>query len=614
MRRYNREDPKMSLVATLNDALKKKILSGQAGMWVVIGVMIGITAGVGSLILYNMIRFISLFLLTGLTGYSHPLPGAEGGSGIYSLVVSRVFLIPVSTTLGGLISGYLVYKLSPGSEGLGINAAINAFHNLSVRIKNRTPAVKLVASAVVIGSGGSAGRDGPVALISAVFGSFISDRFHLDDHDRRIVMASAIGAGIGSIFMAPIGGAIMSTEILYKKDFEVEALIPATIASLVGYAIFGLQFHYVPLFTTAASSFLFTHFTSVLVYAIIGLAAGLGSRFYVKLFELVHALFIRLKRVPVYIKPAIGGLLVGIIAMFYPEVMGLGYGWVQLILSDNGNLGNLVHTSLYVLLLLFLLKILATSFTIGSGGSGGAFAPSIVTGAFLGASLGIILHGVFHYVTIDEMTIVTMIAFFAGVSKTPVSMLIMGTEMAGGLDLFLPLMIAVTISYFVSGARDSVYSAQVLNRLHSPAHIFEYRDKITEKIAVRNAMSTNSFTVSKTAKIGDLAYRMRVSGKTGAVVGDSVKLEGYITWNEINEHLGESDKEIQDIMDENPVTISVNENLKDAIAKLPQDTQKRIVVIDPQTKNIEGILGFEEIADSYEVAYRDYKTSQMMGS
>lgn len=601
----------MSLFTSFYQSFQKKILSGQAGMWVAIGILIGVSAGVGSLILYNMIRLISDLLLTGLTGFNPPLPGAEGGTGVYALEISRRLWIPVSTTLGGLIAGYMVYKLSPGSEGLGINAAINAFHNLTVRIKNRTPAVKLVSSAVVIGSGGSAGRDGPVALISAVFGSFLADMFRLDDHDRRIVMASAIGAGIGSIFMAPIGGAIMSTEILYRKDFEVEALIPATIASVVGYAIFGLQFHYTPLFATAASSFLFSNFSSVFVYAAIGIFAGLSGRFYVVLFDLVNAGFLRLRRLPVYTKPAIGGLFVGIVAIFFPQVLGLGYGWVQLILSDNGNLGNMVVTPLYILLVIFFVKIVATSFTIGSGGSGGAFAPSIVTGAFLGASLGIVFHGFFPYVTVDEMTIVTMIAFFAGVSKTPVSMLIMGTEMAGGLDLFLPLMIAISISYFVSGTRNSVYSAQVADRLHSPAHIFEYKTEITQDISVFEAMNRNFYAINSETKLGDLEYNMRIRNITGAVMIDDGNLKGYVTRGRIQEHINEQKIPISDLESEKPVTLPLNSTIRDAIPVLPPDPERSVVILDDSTNAVVGTLGFREIADSYEKAFREFKIAKM---
>lgn len=293
------------------EQFQRKVLSSQAGMWVALGVLIGISAGVGSLLLYNGIRLFSYILLQGISGLKLPLPGGEGGSLAFTMGSYNRFLIPLSTTIGGFVSGFLVYKLIPGNEGLGLNSAIRDFHNLSARISNRTPAVKLLASAVNIGAGGSAGRDGPVALISAVFGSFLANKFRLDDHDRRILMASAIGAGIGSIFMAPIGGAIMSTEILYRRDFEVEALIPAIVASVVGYAIFGFQFHYQPLFTTVASTFLFADFRSILIYLAIGLIAGLGGRFYVTVFDAVHLAFLRMRRLPVYVKPTIGGLIVG---------------------------------------------------------------------------------------------------------------------------------------------------------------------------------------------------------------------------------------------------------------------------------------------------------------
>lgn len=596
----------MSLFSSFYQFFQKKVLSGQAGMWVAIGILIGIAAGVGSLILYNLIRLFTDLFLTGIAGFNPPIPGAEGGTGVYNIGNYNRILIPVSTTLGGFFAGYMVYKLSPGSEGLGINAAINAFHNLTVKMKNRTPAVKLVSSAVVIGSGGSAGRDGPVALISAVFGSFIADLFKLDDHDRRIVLASGIGAGIGSIFMAPIGGAIMSTEILYRKDFEVEALIPATIASVVGYAIFGLQFHYHPLFTTSASSFLFLNASSVIVYAVIGLFAGAGGRMYIAIFDYVHILFLRIRKLPVYVKPAVGGLLVGITAMFYPEILGLGYGWVQMILS-----GNLVYTPLTVLIILFFVKILATSFTIGSGSSGGAFAPSIVTGAFLGASLGLVMHSVFPYVTVDEMTIVTMIAFFAGVSKTPVSMLIMGTEMAGGLDLFLPLMIAITISYFVSGVKNSVYASQVVDRLHSPAHMFEYRDSIMDSLSVESAMNRDYIVCSPDTTVEDLFIKIRTAHSTGALVMKDNRVMGYVTMGMLQSSITEPEKHVSEVMTDKTVTIHGTNTVHYAISVLPADPERSIIVEDEKSSNVIGTLGFQEIADAYENAYREDKIRQM---
>lgn len=594
--------------AQLFIGFQRRVLSSQAGMWVALGVLIGVSAGVGSLLLYNGIRLFAYLLLQGISGLQLPLPGGEGGTLQFTIGSYNRLLIPISTTIGGFVSGFLVYKLVPGSEGLGINSAIRAFHNLSVKIRNRTPAVKLLASAVNIGAGGSAGRDGPVALISAVFGSYLSDAFHLDDHDRRILMASAIGAGIGSIFMAPIGGAIMSTEILYRRDFEVEALIPAIVASVVGYAIFGFQFHYQPLFTTVASTFLFADFRSIAIYLGIGLIAGIGGRFYVTVFDLVHLGFMRLRRLPVYVKPAIGGLVVGAVAIYYPEILGLGYGWVQLILA-----GNFEYMPITALIILFFAKIVATSFSIGSGGAGGGFAPSIVTGAFLGAIFGLLLHPVFGFVTVDEVTIVTMIAFFAGVSKTPVSMLIMGTEMAGGLQLFLPLLIAIPVAYFVSGIRDSIYGEQVLNRLHSPAHLFEYKKEIVDSITVRDAMNTKYLEVTGNDELSKVLFQLRLKRFTGAVVSDDGGFEGYLSRNAIHQAGGYSHRKVSEIGLKSSGLIGTGQSIGDAIRILPRDSDENLIVRD-DNGHVVGTIGFGEIANAYEKSYRKAKFDHMIAN
>ncbi len=586
---------------------QRNILSSQAGMWVGIGVLVGISAGAGSLLLYNGIILFGHLMLYGIAGFSPPLPVGEGGSASYSLASYNRLLVPVSTTAGGFISGYLVYKLTPGSEGLGINAAINAFHNLSVRIRNRTPAVKLLASAVSIGSGGSAGRDGPVALISAVFGSFLSDLFHLEDHDRRIVMASAIGAGIGSIFMAPIGGAILSTEILYRRDFEVEALIPATVASVVGYAIFGYQFHYVPLFASSASLFAFTNPGAIVVYAIAGVLAGAGSVFFVKTFEVTHLAFMRLKMLPPYVKPAIGGFLVGLIGIFYPQVLGLGYGWVQLILS-----GNMIALPVTLIVILFFAKILATSLTLGSGGAGGAFAPGIVSGAFLGTLLGLEAHPLFPYVSVAEVTVVTMLSFFAAASKTPVSMLIIGTEMVGGLDMFLPLMVSITIAFFISGSASAIYDAQVLDRLHSHAHLNEYRADIMERISAEDAMNRKHLEVGANESAYNAFYRMKSMKVRGAVITETGRAIGYVTMESLRPHLADASPLINFSVGKPPIVGSTSP-IKDVLAMLPGDPELAVAVADAKG-GISGTIGFRDIADAYERRLREYNAQRMESS
>ncbi|MGZ3644992.1 MAG: chloride channel protein, partial [Ktedonobacteraceae bacterium] len=198
--------------------------------WLFISTLIGLVAGVGAIVFTLAIKLATQFFLGRLVGYLPPDPAGEGTMGVMPLwAAARPWLLPVITTVGGLLAGIIVFSLAPEAEGHGTDAAISAFHR-DTPIRARIPLVKLVASAITIGSGGSAGREGPSAQISAGFGSILGNLLHLDTQDRRIAIATGIGAGIGSIFRAPLGGAVLAAEILYKHDLEVEALIPALIA------------------------------------------------------------------------------------------------------------------------------------------------------------------------------------------------------------------------------------------------------------------------------------------------------------------------------------------------------------------------------------------------
>jgi len=575
------------------------VVSGYVKKWAIVGGLIGIIAGFGSLALYYAISFSTAILLTGITGFVPPLPLSEGGTAIYTMGHYRYWLIPVSTTLGGLMSGILVYKLAPEAEGHGTDAAIEAFHFKGGVIRKRVPAVKLVASAITIGSGGSAGREGPVAQIAAGFGSFVSDIFRLSEKDRRIAVAAGIGAGIGSIFMAPFGGALLSTEILYRRDFEVDALIPSIIASVTGYAIFGYFFNYRPLFTLPASTpIAFFHPQSLILYAFVGLIAGLAGILYVVSFYGIKKQFAKMNTLPKYIKPAIGGLLVGLIAMAFPEVLGLGYGWVQLILLNNLSL-----LPLWILIIILFLKILATSFTIGSGGSGGVFAPGIVVGTFVGAVIAVVFHDYFStafpYLSMAEIAIVGMIAFFGGISKAPISIILMGTEMTGGYALFLPLMLATTISYFVSGNKYSIYSMQEIDRAHSPAHASEFEKPIMDHFTVREAMNPRITSTDGSTGLKDAFNLLLESKAAGIVVTDGNVPTGYIAFAELSGGEKSDDARLKDIVKTKLEAIPAEQTAHQAFNILTSRKIEMLAVIDEKRKETIGVLGLSEIAKAY---------------
>jgi CIC family chloride channel protein len=494
--------------------------------WVPIAILIGTISGVGSILFYEAINLTSTYLLGGVTGFFAPSSIGEGGSLVS--VTPMFYLIPIVTTVGGLCSGILVYGLAPEAEGHGTDAAIDAFHNKKGEIRSRIPLVKLVASALTIGSGGSAGREGPTAQIGAGFGSFLGRKLRLSLHDRRIAVAIGIGSGIGSIFKAPFGGAIMSTEILYMGDFEVEALLPAFIASTVGYSIFALFAGWTPLFGYMNQT-AFNDPIDLPLYAILGLVCGLVGIVYIRGFYGTRTLFERL-RIPRFLKPAVGGFAVGVIGMFLPQVLGTGYGWLQIAMEGN-------FTLLPILLIPVIIaaKIVATSLSIGSGGSGGVFAPAMMIGGLLGIALWTGINGVLPGFSpaIAAFAIVGMMSFFGGVGKVPVAVILMVSEMTGGLTLLVPSMIATTIAYVITG-RNTIYRSQVPSRAESPAHKGEYSIPLLQKLFVKDAMTNRVTTTTPSSLISEVAEMMAKNGIKGVpVLDDNGGLIGIVTVTDI---------------------------------------------------------------------------------
>ncbi len=217
--------------------------------WLVLGALIGVVAGLGAIVFIFALEESSKLLLEGLGGYKPPLPIGEGNR-LAAGSFARPWAIPLVVGLGGLISGVLVFRFAPEAEGHGTDAAIAAVHHNPRGIRARVTLIKLVASAATIGSGGSAGREGPTAQISAGFGSLLARRLELSPQDARIAVAVGVGSGIGAIFRAPLGGAVLGTEILYRDDLEPEALFPSLVASIVGFSIFGAVEGFEPIFGT----------------------------------------------------------------------------------------------------------------------------------------------------------------------------------------------------------------------------------------------------------------------------------------------------------------------------------------------------------------------------
>jgi CIC family chloride channel protein len=571
--------------------------------WLFLSVIIGVASGFGALVFYYAIKGAELLFLNDFVGMQVPRPVGEGGSLQYVFEVSRYAFIPISTAIGGLVSGLIVYSFAPEAEGHGTDAAIDAFHNKRGEIKRRIPVVKTVASAITIGSGGSAGREGPTAQISAGIGSALADLLHLNDSDRRIAVAVGIGSGIGTIFKAPIGGALLAAEVLYKRDMEVDAIYPAFIASAIGYSIFGSVVGFEPIFGYTTFQFSTLRLP---MYAVLGFVAGGLAILYVKSFYGIRGIFSRLK-IPNQFKPAIGGLAAGLIALLFPEVMATGYGWVQLMINENLNsFPTFGLPTIAILVALPFAKILATSFSIGSGGSGGVFAPGMVIGASLGTIMGLIFHFMFPQQVphLAPFVIVGMLSFFGGAGKVPISVLVMVVEMTGSLQLLPGAMIAVAISYVVSG-QQTIYSSQKLTRRESPAHTGEYSIPLLAQIRIKD-IKTSDISIRPNESIEVAEDKMESLAITSLPVAEEDKLMGTVYLNDI---IGGRGKTVREVMKPNRIVANPETTAYDAWESMAKEKSSWVAVVS--NSRYIGAVTMQDILNAYRSRIKGLNTDRV---
>lgn len=535
--------------------------AGYIRRWAILSILIGIAAGVAAIIFYWGINEASKLFLGDFAGFFIPHTAGEGGTNF--TLSSRPWLIPIVTTLGGLISGLIVFTFAPEAEGDGVDAAIDAFHNRGGFIRKRIPFVKLIASIITIGSGGSVGREGPTAQMAAGIGSTISSAFKLPSHDRRIALAVGIGAGIGTIFSAPLGGAVLAMELLYRHDFETEALFPAFIASVVGYSIFGSWHGWAPVFGLTTTP-VFNRVPELLSYIILGVVCGLIGIAYGRSYFASIKFFKKLP-IPRIIKPAIGGLVVGVIGMFLPQILGTSYGWLQIAIDGDFNV-----LPLLIIIAIVFAKIFATSVSIGSGGSGGVLAPGLVIGGMTGAAVWAILH---HVTTIvpdnpGAFAIVGMLALFGGIAKAPVATLLMVTEMTGGYSLLVPSLLAISIAYFVTG-NSYLFEKQVADRSHSPAHRAEHCIPLLRMLTVQHAATTSYPPLPPETPIKTVDETLRKYKIDAIPIVDSFGyLVGVADSVDIAKYSANVQTPIQQIMRRELVVAFPDESLYEALAKM----------------------------------------------
>ncbi len=539
---------------------------------IAMSIVVGLGTAFGALFFIWLIEYFrELFF-----GYSEQvLSGLAGGSDYW------IILIPMA---GGLIVGPIVYKFASEARGHGVPEVMLAVARKGGIIRPRVALAKAVASAICIGSGGSAGREGPIVQIGSAIGSTIGQIFKMSPNRVKILVGCGAAAGISAVFNAPIAGVIFSLEIILG-DFAIKTFSPVLLSSVVASVVTRTFLGDHPAFDVPSYSLVSAW--EIPLYMVLGGVCGSVGVLFTTVLAKFEDFFEKLKVQPM-LKPAIGGLLLGVIGVFYPQVFADGYETIKLTIY-----GQMI---VWVTLLLIFLKILATSLTLGSGNSGGIFAPSLFIGAVTGGTFGFFIHQLFPGVTASAgaYALVGMAAMVGGTTHAPITAILIIYEMTLDYRIILPLMVAVVFSTLVARHiyKPSIYTIKLIKR---GIDIKGGRDTaILRSIKVKDIMDTEFDTIpsdTPLAKIFEIVEEAR--GGTHIVVDRYGKYLGVISNQDL---LGVMTKHTldylviaKDIASTNYITITPDEDLERARNLMAVQGYKLLPVVNKNDPSI--ILG-----------------------
>jgi CIC family chloride channel protein len=589
------------------------------GRRIVLGFLVGIVAGLGAIVFNLACSAGSWFFLDSIAGYRPETPAGEHHFLGHTETPLRIWLLPLCAAVGGLLSGLIVARFAPEASGHGTDAAIDAYHRKDGRISAKVPLVKIIASALTIGSGGSGGREGPIAQIGAGFGAWLADRFGLSSRERRLLLASGMGAGVGSIFHAPLAGALFAAEIFYSEaEFESDALIPAAVSTIVGYSVFSSLTAFEPLF--AEAPYTFDNPVELLLYAVVAVLVTLAAGLFVKVFYGIHDFCGRL-RWPAGVLPMLGGLLTGLIGVaFYHladrdvrvlDVLSFGYGTLE-----DALLG---EAPIALLLMIGLGKMLTTSISIGSGGSGGVFGPSMVIGGAVGGTVGVLGEDWFPDIVAHpgSYALVGMAGFFAAAGKAPISTLVMVSEMTGNYRLIVPALWVSALA-FLLGRPFKLYRSQVPTKVDSDAHRHELfvdllADTRVQRLIDDGLLQTGIATVHEATPLDGIVHLFaHTTQHYFPVVDDAGRMVAVLSANDVRRfiedlHVGQS-VIASDLANPDVVVLHPSTDLETALQRFVSlDVEALPVVAPDDGSRVLGLLSRRELIRHYQAVREDFR-------
>ena len=564
----------------------EQLRTSEQTIMAILAMIVGLAAGFGAVGFRHLINFFQKICY-----------GTSGNllEHVQTLEWQSIIWIPA---IGGLIVGPLIYFYAREAKGHGVPEVMEAIALKGGLIRKRLVFVKTLASAICIASGGSVGREGPIVQIGSAIGSTISQVLKVSTERMKTLVGCGAAAGIAATFNAPIAGAMFALEIILG-DFGIATFSPIVISSVAATAVSRHFLGDSPAFIVPSyelvSSWEFP------LYFFLGILCALVALAFVFMLYRTEDFFNRL-RFPEYLRPVLGGIILGCMALVFPQILGVGYGAIDQVL--------LQQFSWYFVLFLVFVKILATSITIGSGGSGGIFAPSLFIGAMTGGCFGIFVHTVFPDITASPAaySIVGMGAVVSAATHGPLTAILMLFEMTGDYKIILPLMITCIISSVVISQikKESIYTLKLIRK---GIDIKAGREiNLLKSIPVKSVMNKKVQTLFDGLTMGRL-FQIISKSKYNSfpVIDKDNKLTGMLSFNDYSEALFNEDLKhlviVRDIATLDVVKISVNDNIFNALEKIsPRDLSILPVVSFEDDTKLLGILTRRDIMRAYNQA------------
>ncbi len=569
----------------VNELFEKAKLTEHTFM-IIVAIIIGILAGFAAIGIRFMIEEIS------------HLSFAGEGSLLQNIIDSPWYIKLSIPVIGGIIVGPLIYFFAPEAKGHGVPEVMQAILLKGGRIRPRVAFIKAIASAITIGTGGSVGREGPIIQIGSSLGSTVGQFFKIPSKRLKTLVGCGAAAGIAAAFNAPIAGALFAVEIILM-DFAVAQFSPIVISSVMATVISHYFEGNFAAFKVAEYAYKTPY--EIGFYFILGALAGLTSFLFIKALYFSEDFFDNKFKFPEYLKPVIGGIGIGVVALIFPEVMGVGYDSINEALQ-----GNMLWEAA---LALVFIKIFATSLTLGSGGSGGIFAPSLFMGAMLGGFFGHFVNALFPDITAGPgaYALVAMGGLVAGTTRAPITAIIIVFELTNDYNIILPLMITCIISMILSAklSRESIYTLKLLLRNINLSEGTE--TNVMESLFVKEVYDEKFDSINVSDNFSKIVNKV-IRGKAidYPVVNNKGLITGMLSMYDIKDHLFEKDSLsnlliANDLASHHYECVAIDDNCQTTLDKISRYGLEGLPVVEAfNSRKIVGMVWRNDIQDAYQ--------------